>query len=294
MTPGWLDRLVACAESDAGIGIVGPLSNAATWQSIPEIQSGNDWAINRLPEGVSVEQMGKLVARYSARAYPAMPFLNGFCLLIRRGVIGQVGYFDEDNFGAGYGEENDYCLRARQAGWSLVLADDVYVYHAGSKSYTDERRKLLVARSDAALARKHGPHAVHEGSEFCRQDRVLEGIRAHSHVLFEQRNYIERGRAAFASRRVLFLLPIAAPGGGGNVVIFKAKLMREMGVEVGIFNYWGFREAFERAYPSLDIPVTYGDIADVPRIAAQYDAAVATVNTTVAWLLPTVEHWARN
>ena len=37
VTPLWLDRLIACGESDPHIGLVGPLSNTASWQSIPEI-----------------------------------------------------------------------------------------------------------------------------------------------------------------------------------------------------------------------------------------------------------------
>jgi len=35
-----------------------------------------------------------------------------------------IGYFDEQNFGEGYGEENDYCLRANKAGWALAVADE--------------------------------------------------------------------------------------------------------------------------------------------------------------------------
>ena len=76
-----------------------------------------------------------------------MPFLNGFCLLIRRAVLEGVGLFDEANFGEGYGEENDYCLRARNAGWTLALADDTYIYHAQSRSYNPERRKNLSDRA---------------------------------------------------------------------------------------------------------------------------------------------------
>ena len=44
VTSGWIDRLVACAQSDRKIGLVGPLSNTASWQSIPEYESNGDWA----------------------------------------------------------------------------------------------------------------------------------------------------------------------------------------------------------------------------------------------------------
>ncbi len=167
LTPGWLDRMIACAQTDTQIGIVGPLSNTASWQSIPEISTGTDWAENPLPPGVSLADWAKSLAEFSGRIYPPMPFLNGFCLLIRRQLIDAIGYFDEERFGAGYGEENDYVLRARKAGWQLALADDTYVYHARSRSYSHERRKQLSDRAGEALAAKHGAAIIDAGVRYC-------------------------------------------------------------------------------------------------------------------------------
>ncbi len=53
VTPGWLDRLLECAATDTRIGIVDPLSNAATYQSVPErFDADQDWALNPLPAGM--------------------------------------------------------------------------------------------------------------------------------------------------------------------------------------------------------------------------------------------------
>ncbi len=286
VTPEWLDRLVACAESNLRIGIVGPLSNTASWQSIPEIENHGDWATNPLPEGATIEQMARLVAQYSARLYPAMPFLNGFCLLIRRQLIRDIGYFDEETFGSGYGEENDYALRAGQAGWLLALADDAYVYHTQSRSYSTESRNRLTKRAGRLLSEKHGQQIIGEGVAFCQQDRVLEGIRARSRVMFARQDWVKKGRAKFAGRRVLFVLPISKPGGGGNVIIDEAMAMREMGVDVGIFNLIVHRDKFEQAYPTLEIPAIYGHKEDLSALAGEYDAVVATHNASVEWLAP--------
>jgi GT2 family glycosyltransferase/SAM-dependent methyltransferase len=288
VTPEWLDRLIACAESDPRIGLVGPLSNTASWQSVPEIESQGDWAANPLPAGLTIEEMGQLVARYSARAYPVLPFLNGFCLLIRRQVIEQIGYFDEESFDAGYGEENDYCLRARKNEWLLALADDVYVYHRQGRSYSDERRKRLTEQADRTLIRKHGQRIVQEGVTICRHDRVMEGIRAHSRIMFEQREWMQKGREAFSGRRVLCILPVMDPGGGGSIVILKTKLMREMGVRAEIFNLRAYRDRFKLSYPTLDVPVVYGEVTDIPTIAMRYDAVIATANASVEWLVSAV------
>jgi GT2 family glycosyltransferase len=284
VTPAWLDRLLACALSDAKIGIVGPLSNTASWQSIPEISSNGDWAENPLPAGVSVDDAGRWVARYSGQLYPRMTLLNGFCLMIRRQVIDTIGYLDEENFGAGYGEENDYCLRARKAGWELALADDTYLYHAQSRSYSHERRQMLSENAAANLARKYSQVAIDEAVAYCLQNRVLQGIRARSRQMAARQRWVEKGKAAFAGRRVLFILPTQVAGGGANVIVTEASAMLEMGVDVQIFNFRAHRSDFEQAYPGLVIPVIYGEIADMPGVTARFDAVIATFNPSVAWM----------
>jgi GT2 family glycosyltransferase len=55
----------------------------------------------------------------------------------------------------GYGEENDLCLRVRKAGYTLALADQVYVYHVKSASFGNARRSELSKRGTAQLAIKH-------------------------------------------------------------------------------------------------------------------------------------------
>jgi GT2 family glycosyltransferase/glycosyltransferase involved in cell wall biosynthesis/SAM-dependent methyltransferase len=287
--PGWLDRLVACAESDERIGMVGPLSNTASWQSVPEVlaESG-DWATNPLPDGLDVDTMADLVARRAGRLYPPMPLLNGFCLLMRRALIDAIGLFDEARFGEGYGEENDFALRARAAGWRLALADDVYVWHGQSRSYSTERRLELSARANAALLARHDRTLVEESVARCRTDPVLEGIRARAATLVERRALVADGRARFAGRRVLFVLPVRSAGGGANVVIGEARAMREMGADVQLFNLDRFRRDFEAAYPDLDVPVVWGDYDNVPGSLAAcrdaFDAMVATVYASVGAL----------
>ena len=284
VTSEWLDRLIACAVSNPQFGIVGPLSNTASWQSIPDIEQQGDWAANPIPAGMPLEEMGALVARYSARLFPPVAFLNGFCLMIRRQVIDQIGYFDEENFGPGYGEEDDYTLRAREAGWALAIADDTYVYHAQSRSYSHEKRKQLTQQAGKLLTEKHGRQVVEAGVNQCRNDRVLEGIRARSRVMFARQEWIEKGQALFAGRRVLFVLPIAEPAGGGNVVLDEATAMRHMGVDVSIFNLESHRSEFSRVYPELEIPVLYGERKHLETWAREYDAVIATYHTSVEWL----------
>jgi GT2 family glycosyltransferase/glycosyltransferase involved in cell wall biosynthesis len=287
VTPGWLDRMVECAESGTSIGMVGPLSNTASWQSIPRLEHEGDWADNDLPRGISVSDMALLVAENSARLYPRISFLNGFCLMIKRGVINQIGYFDEDTFGRGYGEENDYCLRATKAGWELAVADDCYVYHAQSKSYSHERRKALAKQADMALVKKHGQQIISDGVQVCRFNRVLEGIRSRSEVMYRRSDLIREGLKRWEGLRILFILPIMDAGGGGNVVIQEAESMLSMGVDVRILNFERHRHAFENSYSNYNfkVPVVYAKNEDqISQIASRYDAVIATAYHSVQWL----------
>lgn len=289
VTPGWVDRMVACAQSDHRIGVVGPLSNTASWQSIPELFEDGDWASNPLPPGMTVEGMGQLVEQYSGHIYPEMKFLNGFCLLVRRQLLEEIGYFDEETFGASYGEEDDFNLRARKAGWKLALADDVYIYHAQSRSYSHEKRKQLSEKALQNLAAKHGQSIIDEGVADCRENRVLQGIRARSQYFAERHKVTETGRNLFAGRRVLIILPVAEASGGGKIVLSEASAMRAMGVDVQIFNLIFHQEKFTASYPNPEVPVWFGHQHDLPTVSAQFDAVVATLNSSVAWLLPVRE-----
>lgn len=52
-----------------------------------------------------------------------------FCLaLIKREVIEKVGLLGEE-FGFGFGDDGDYCIRARKAGYKLIIRKDGFFYH---------------------------------------------------------------------------------------------------------------------------------------------------------------------
>lgn len=285
LTPEWLDRLVACLQSDPKIGMVGPLSNTASWQSVPRIEEGGDWASNQLPDGISPAHMAKLISSNSARLYMEMPLLNGFCLMIRRKLLGEVGLFDEGNFGQGYGEEDDLVLRARNMGWKMALADDVYIYHAQSKSYSSDQRHALSERGGKILRSKHGDKIISLGVRFCQENLVLEGIRARAQVAVDRDHCLTMGRK-LSGKRLLFILPINSPGGGANVIHSESLAMQKMGVKVAFFNLEAHREGFVKSYPDLSLSTIFGEAVDLELAAQNYDAVIATFNPTVGWLRP--------
>lgn len=158
-----IDKLLAVAGSHPAVGIVGPMSNAASFQSLPEIAgTAAQTAVNALPEGCTVDDMDEACASWSCSgAYPSVPLVHGFCQLIRRTVIEATGGFDEDAFPNGYGEENDLCLRAARLGFDLKIATDCYVFHSKSASYADaDVRQRLMRNGAEQLRRKHSAARV--------------------------------------------------------------------------------------------------------------------------------------
>jgi GT2 family glycosyltransferase/glycosyltransferase involved in cell wall biosynthesis/2-polyprenyl-3-methyl-5-hydroxy-6-metoxy-1,4-benzoquinol methylase len=129
VTSNWLDRLVGHAYSNSKIGSVTPFSNNATICSWPSMEGG------ALPAGVSLGALDEACYLANRGRQVDIPTAVGFCMYIRRDCIDEVGLFDEAAFGKGYGEENDFCMRAASMGWKHLLACDSFVYHSGETSF---------------------------------------------------------------------------------------------------------------------------------------------------------------
>ena len=130
---GWLDRIVSCAARNANAASICPFSNNATLASYPRIAQGN-----ALPQGETVASLDALFAATQAGACFEVPTTVGFCMYLRRAVLDEIGLFDAEAFGRGYGEENDWCMRASASGYTHLIAADVFVYHQGEVSFAED------------------------------------------------------------------------------------------------------------------------------------------------------------
>ena len=125
----WTRRLAAHAYSAPRIASVSPFSNRATICSYPVISGSNlafDLPLEVIDEHTRLANTGRSVR---------LPTTVGFCMYIRRAALNEVGDLDEKAFRRGYGEENDFCLRATAHGWEHRLACDTFVYHEGEVSF---------------------------------------------------------------------------------------------------------------------------------------------------------------
>jgi len=135
VTPGWLTGLIDALESEPRIAAVSPLSNDAGMCSVP-----------RYSEHTPPREIDFEVLQLSGLPQTTqMPTAHGFCMAFKREALAEFGFFDPA-YGRGYHEENDWSQRVRAAGWKVVRANRVFVFHEGAASFGAERN-LLDARN---------------------------------------------------------------------------------------------------------------------------------------------------
>jgi len=145
----WIDRLRDAAYRERSVATVTPFSNAATICSYPRFCVDSP-----MPADLSTAALDRYFAAENAGQLIELPTAVGFCMFIRRDCLDEIGLFDAQRFGRGYGEENDFCMRAGASGWRHVLAADTFVRHRGSVSFGDEKAER-VRQALALLASLH-------------------------------------------------------------------------------------------------------------------------------------------
>lgn len=187
VTDSWVEKMVDAVYSTVGAGIVGPISNAASYQSIPNTKFGqnNQTAINLLPKGLSIDEINSYLESWAEfGCYPTVPLVHGFCFGVKREVLTKIGGFDEINFPKGYGEENDFCFRASDNGFRIVIAINTYIFHAKSKSYTDDIRVPLMKEGNATLHCLYGKNRIKRAIGSLSKNPILLSVQTKAKMIY--------------------------------------------------------------------------------------------------------------
>ncbi len=206
----WLPRLRAAAYSAPKVGTVTPLSNSGSIASYPNPAGA---AINR----EAAAALHALTASTLAETRVEIPVGVGFCLYMRRDCLRDVGDLDAAVFGKGYGEETDFCMRARKKGWSHRLAADVFVYHAEGVSFSG-RRDALLDRSERLINLRYPGY-----------DRFIASFLAQDPLHSARRRLDERRLLAVEGRFVL-LVTLALTGGVARFVTERCRELTAQGL----------------------------------------------------------------
>jgi GT2 family glycosyltransferase len=140
-----LQRLVEALLASDDIAAAGPFTN----------RSGHHQQI--APTYTSLDTLDLFAEDFAEGEFQDLDLdmLVGFCLLVRRSVLDEVGLFDT-RFGLGTFEDNDLCYRMRRAGYRLVLAARSFVHHHGHRTMSREQIDLsaLLARNEQLYREK--------------------------------------------------------------------------------------------------------------------------------------------
>ncbi|MEM6579953.1 MAG: glycosyltransferase [Pseudomonadota bacterium] len=151
----WLNRLRIAAYHNKKVASITPFSNNATIFSFPNFCSDNN-----LPFDMPLSEIdGCFAALFGPDDVIPVPTTMGHCMYISRQCLDEIGLFDVDTFGQGYGEENDWCQRAEKAGWSNLHLANCFVYHAGGVSFGAEQQSRS-EKAQVLLAKKHPQYAA--------------------------------------------------------------------------------------------------------------------------------------
>ena len=128
VTSGWLSRLLRVVDERTQIQMVGPMTNYVSGPQLvenPAYDVTTTKGLQQYAESNACQYDGEVKAIWR---------LVGFCLLIKRCVIEKIGGLD-DRFRIGNFEDDDFCLRARLAGFHAAIVKDCYVHHYGSQTF---------------------------------------------------------------------------------------------------------------------------------------------------------------
>jgi GT2 family glycosyltransferase len=147
VTYNWLANLNKCLYSDELIGAVGPVTNSSAYYQQIEIDYKD-------LEGIY--EFGLKYNISNRELWEQRQKLIGFCMLIKRKALDEVGVLDEI-FTPGNFEDDDYSIRLIDKGYKLVLCRDTFIHHYGGASFSNNKDYArIISRNEKAFMNKWG------------------------------------------------------------------------------------------------------------------------------------------
>lgn len=137
--PGAFRALAAFMEANPPVGICSPrvLNGDGSFQAQCRRSFARPWDVITYFSGLSrLFPRSRCFGRYlqtwrGEHEAGEVDAVSGSCMVIRRGVVTEIGYLDEAFFA--YQEDTDYCYRAKEAGWEVWYQPAGTVTHFGGR-----------------------------------------------------------------------------------------------------------------------------------------------------------------
>ena len=168
----WLERLMYPIFKDRNIASTTPFTNSGTICSFPNYLIDNKDIYNNL----ALEQVDSIFQLVDVeKTMLEVPTGVGFCMGVNFDVVKEIGMFDEI-YGKGYGEENDWCQRAINAGYKNIHITNLFVYHKHGGSFLSEDKIRYINEHYQILLNKFPSYDEQIQSTI--KDNALEGLRS--------------------------------------------------------------------------------------------------------------------
>lgn len=145
VTKNWLANLLLCADSDASIGMVSPLSSNTS-----NLQGEDLGGFN------SLEEMHKKAAAFNvsdSSKWEERIRMIPTATLYRREIFDVVGVYDL-GFMHDFGDD-DFSFRVRRAGYKLMICGDTFVHHNHNQSALPPERMEIMKQSKTFFKEKY-------------------------------------------------------------------------------------------------------------------------------------------
>jgi GT2 family glycosyltransferase/glycosyltransferase involved in cell wall biosynthesis len=155
VTQGWITRLLHHLKTDPTIGMIGPVSNAVGNEAKIEVDYTS-------PDGI--DAFASLYCRKHDGEVFDIPVLALFCSMIKRSILEGIGRLDE-SYGVGMFEDDDLCMRIKNAGFRLVCAEDVFIHHFQQGTFKlmqPDVYKQVFESNRSKFEEKWGPWKPHQ------------------------------------------------------------------------------------------------------------------------------------
>ena len=152
--PRSLSVLVERALSNKSVGIVGGL---IMFRDPPDVIWSQGGMFDPVTGTIWSDGLGQTISETTRLKSLDVDYLSGCVLLIKSEVIKKIGLFDEGFFMSG--DDIDFCLRARRAGYECTLDPSALVWHIGSHSLRQLPLQSYIERekSDFRIILLHTP-----------------------------------------------------------------------------------------------------------------------------------------
>ncbi len=269
--PGWLYRLMKPIFEDEKIASTTPFTNAGTICSFPNFLEDN-----KLPEDIHTKFVDEIFSRFNiGNCLIELPTGIGFCMGMNRKAIEEVGNFDEKHFPKGYGEENDWCMRAKKKGYLNIMVPNLFVSHYHGGSFTPEEKHTFSTKNLDVVVSLH-PEYLDLVHDFIGDDppaliRNLAGI------------------LTFGKSKEVTLIIDHEIGGGTNIYrerLIKERLKEDKAVILYTENYFSTYGTVKFKYNNYEFTLKTKNFNDITKVFEECKINEIFLNNLVSFEKP--------